>query len=361
MDISELKGEFASKIEGKSLHDDIENWNACLASVNNNRYVSTAYKASTVEYQKAYFETSVEYFDCSSVLYRGGRPVGIWPVSLIREKNGNIVIGSNGSHIIEPLFTALPKAESQRSVIQNIIGALCEVAGMAGQQYITTQITILDEGSSQWQRKWMESGAKCINVTWCAFADLHLTIEEIQSRIRRTNKYSISKGKNEYDIKIYDSNDDLSYAFKEFHDLHTRISGRETRSQKTWDIEENSVRNNSIITGYDFLVFIRDKETGELAGAAAFICTPQTGIYSVAAYDRERFNKPVGHVVQAAAMDYMKGRGIRWYEIGERIYPSDIGSYEKLINIGNYKEGFATHMYPRITLQLDVNEYIRNC
>lgn len=65
-------------------------------------------------------------------------------------------------------------------------------------------------------------------------------------------------------------------------------------------------RGSSEQAGADFVIFIRDKLTGELAGSALFATTPQTGLYCVAAYDRERFSRPVGHIVQAVAMDYMK-------------------------------------------------------
>ena len=179
-------------------------------------------------------------------------------------------------------------------------------------------------------------------------------LAKTQNRIRRTNKYSIAKGQEEYDIELYDEKSpDLDEAFEEFHKMHSEVAGRETRSQATWDAQLDIIRESSAEKGRSFLVFIRDKATRQLAGSALFDTTPQTATYCVAAYDRTRFSKPVGHIVQAVAMEHMREKGIRWYEIGERNYPTDPGAYEKLVDIGHYKEGFATHFWPKVFVRLD--------
>ena len=43
--------------------------------------------------------------------------------------------------------------------------------------------------------------------------------------------------------------------------------------------------------------------------------------------------------------------------IGEQAYPSDEGSDPKLVNIGHYKEGFATHLFPRVFVELSCNDF----
>ena len=117
--------------------------------------------------------------------------------------------------------------------------------------------TILDDGGSQWIRKLMEHGASVSSVKWQAFVDLFLTQDEIQSRIRRTNKYSIAKGQDTYDIEIFDENcSNLNEVFDEFHKMHREISGRETRSQLTWDIQKRIVSEGSEYSGKSFLIFI---------------------------------------------------------------------------------------------------------
>ena len=152
----------------------------------------------------------------------------------------------------------------------------------------------------------------------------------------------------------------LEAAFEEFHKMHCEVAGRETRSQATWDEELKIIRESAPEKGRSFMVFIRDKATKQLAGSALFDTTPQTGTYCVAAYDRSRFSKPVGHIVQAVAMEHMRSLGVRWYEIGDRDYPADPGAYEKLIDIGHYKEGFATHFFPRLYAKLSREDFQAN-
>ena len=359
MIIDNIGAFISSKLDAKLLCEDRENWIKCLKSMDHSLFVPLQYKPSFIEYQRDYNKDIFEeYQDISMVLYRGGIAVGIWPLCIFCD-NGVYRFGSLGMPVMQPLFAFLKKADAQRRVIQNILHALCSCmleSGLEFESSISSQIAVMEKGTGQWQRKWMEEGARCVKTSWWTYVDLGLSNEEIQSRIRRTNKYSIAKGEDDYNIEIYDSDNgrNLDDVFAEFHRLHRNVSGRETRSQLTWDRQKEAVRENNDDVGWDFVVFIRDKRTGVLAGCALFCTTPQTGLYSVAAYDRERFSKPVGHIVQAAAMDYMRKKGIRWYEIGERVYPGDENSNLKLCNIGNYKEGFATHFYPKIVMKMDV-------
>ena len=354
--ISETAAEIFRSIECRPLAEDEENWNRCLAAIDREEYVPLQYKPSYLRYQELYFKDVYEGFrDVSMVLYRGGKPAGIWPVCIYL-KDGKAQFCSAESALLGPLFPFLPKAESQRSVIENCLNALMKIP--EADELLCAE-TVTDRGGSQWIRKLMEHGARPQAPKWVAFTDLNLPQEEIQSRIRRTNKYSVAKGQNEYDIELYDENSPgLDAAFEEFHRMHSEVAGRETRSQATWDIERDNVLENTKGTGRSFLIFIRDKESRRLAGSALFDSTPQTGLYCVAAYDRSRFSKPVGHIVQAVAMEHMRESGIRWYEIGERNYPGDAGAYDKLVDIGHYKEGFATHFFPKTFVRINREEFM---
>ena len=349
--LNEAAAEIRRRIECKPLSEDPENWYKCLEAMDRNTYVPLQYKPGFLKYQEAYFRDVYEGFrDISMVLYRGGRPVGIWPVCIYL-KDGKIQFCTAESALLGPLFPFLPKAEGRRSVIGNCLNALLEIP--EADELLCAE-TVTEQGGSQWVRVLMEHGGKAQPPKWEVFADLGLPQEEIQNRIRRTNKYSIAKGQEEYAIELYDEKSpDLDGAFEEFHRMHSEVAGRETRNRTTWDVQREIIRESSAEKGWSFLVFIRDKATRQLAGSALFDTTPQTGIYCVAAYDRSRFSKPVGHIVQAVAMEHMREKGIRWYEIGERNYPADAGAYDKLVDIGHYKEGFATHFWPKVFVKID--------
>ena len=349
-DLKEIVKAIQDKIECKPVTEDLENWNRCLAAIDKTTYVSWNYKPSVLRYQEAYFKAAFEEcMDMSVVLYRGGRAVGIWPIMIFR-KDGKLTYGTAGEPLRRPMFPFLEKAEGRRAVIENALDAL---AGIPEVESFLCCETVMDSGGSQWVRKLMERGGTALPPVWQVFADLSLSNEEIHARIRRTNKYSIAKGQGDYDIRIYDeTSPDLDEAFEAFHRMHSEVAGRETRPQSTWDIQKEIIRESCPEKGWSFLVFIRDRQTGQLAGSALFNTTPQSGFYCVAAYDRSRFAKPVGHIVQAVAMERMREKGVRWYEIGERIYPTDPGVYEKLLAIGHYKEGFATHFFPKVLIRM---------
>ncbi len=356
--MEEIASSVWEKLECRPMAEDEENWNRCLAAMDRDACVPLDYKPGYIRYQAAYFRDVYEGFrDISVVLYRGGKPVGVWPLCVYR-KDGRTCFCSAKSALLGPLFPFLPKAEGQRAVIEGCLAALLAAPG--AEELLCCE-TVMDRGATQWIRKVMEHGGKPLPPRWGVFADLNLSQEEIQARIRRTNKYSIARGQADYDIELWDeTSEGLDAAFEEFHRMHCEVAGRETRSQATWDEELRIIRDSSPEKGRSFLVFIRDKATGRLAGSALFDATPRTGTYCVAAYDRSRFSKPVGHIVQAVAMERLRACGVRWYEIGDRDYPADEGAYEKLIDIGHYKEGFATHFFPRIYATLDRESFVNN-
>ena len=345
--------------ECRLLSEDEGNWLKFLAAMDRNGYVPVQYKPGFLRYQETYFkDVYEEYRDVSLVLYRGGRPAGIWPLSAYAQ-DGKIRFRTGDSPaVLGPLFPFLPKAEGQRAVIESCMQA---VFSLPETDELECAETVTEPGTGPWIRKAMEHGGTVSKTIWEAFADLNLTPEEIQARIRRTNKYSVAKGQSEYDIEVHDEHSpDLDKAFSEFHRMHREVAGRETRSQATWDAQKAIIRENSAETGRSFLIFIRDKASGQLAGSALFDATPQTGFYCVAAYDRSRFAKPVGHIVQAVAMEEFRRDGIRWYEVGERAYPGDPGSYDKWVDIGHYKEGFATHLFPKVFVKVTKENFFQH-
>ena len=82
-------------------------------------------------------------------------------------------------------------------------------------------------------------------------------------------------------------------------------------------------------------------------GGGFFACSRDQGVYNVGAYDRALFSEPLGHVVQFRAIEEMKNRGLRWYKIGLRCYPQEPNVNEKLVSIGEFMQGFSTHLYPQ--------------
>ena len=189
--------------------------------------------------------------------------------------------------------------------------------------------------ASDWHSAIMKIGAT-VRAHHELFIDLEMELSAIRSNFRKSYKPLINKAKTLWQCRIVDENFDT--AFEKFRDLHILVAGRETRSQKTWDLLEEAVEN-----GDGFIVFLEDA-SNQLIGAALFYHSATDAVYSVAAYDRDYFDKPVGHLVQMTAITHLKDIGIRNYRLGYRPYPGDSPEpNEKELNIGFFKEGFSSH------------------
>ena len=126
------------------------------------------------------------------------------------------------------------------------------------------------------------------------------------------------------------------------------VSGRITRNNLTWDKQYQMIK-----LGQAFLITLHGTKDGKLVGCGFFQHTKDEGMYAVAAYDRTLFNKPLGHVVQQAAIEHMKTLGLKWYKLGDRLYANNsISASKKEIDISIFKEGFSTNMMPRFELKL---------
>lgn len=347
----------SAQIDCKLIWEDQDTWNELVSQV---KTAQVQYKAFHLKYQESYFkEINESYGDTSIVIYRGGQAVGVWPLCVWQE-GGTLYIGSAGispkGSILPPLLPGLQKAESQRKVFQLCISSLSAYYRSHGGRELYFCETVMDAGVSRWHQILMERGGKCVKVTHHLYTDMSLSMSEIQAKMRRTNKYSIAQGEKDYLIDLYDENfENIAEIVEEFRHLHITISGRETRSKETWEMQKLCIEHGSDQIGHSFVIFIRDKHTRVLAGAALFDATPSCAYYCVAAYDRSRFSKPVGHIVQAAAMMKLKEYGVRWYELGERPYITDDAVTQKLLDIGHYKEGFATNCFLKLYTSLEIN------
>lgn len=176
------------------------------------------------------------------------------------------------------------------------------------------------------------------------YVDLRKPICEIRASFRKSYKSLVNCGLRLWSVEVLESDDSQIWA--DFKALHFQAAERKTRSEESWSVQHKMLRE-----GEAFLIHLRDP-SGKMVGAGFFEFTHDEGGYSVAAYKRELFDKPLGHVVQMRAIEEFQKRGLRWYKIGARPYAHDIPRpTEKEISIAQFKQGFATHCFPCFTLQ----------
>ena len=112
-----------------------------------------------------------------------------------------------------------------------------------------------------------------------------------------------------------------------------------------FDLIKEQIKNKEA-----FLVTVRDES--KLIGAGFFNYTRDMGMYSVAAYKRELFDRPIGHAVQMIAIEKLKELGCKTYYLGQKA-TSGL-STEKEISISHFKEGFASNIVAQPNLQVTI-------
>lgn len=307
-------------------------------------YVPVEYSSNVIDYYMSYYAPTLsEIEDLSVILFHNNQPSGIWPLSASKI-DGIWEIGSNGSLVMPPCFVMGLASKSAKVIIAKMQGVLDSFSEKFGCGFWESSISFSETSSiSDWHDRILRRGGLC-TLQYEMYLDLSRDLIEIKSAFRKSYKALINTGSRMWQIGVMvDEGRDV---WDEFRQLHLFVSGRATRSLDSWDRQYHAICN-----GGAFLVYLRN-EVGRMVGGGLFQITRDEGLYAVGVYDRNLFDKPLGHVVQYRAIEEMKRRGLRWYKLGARPYPSDHPTpSEKVLSIADFKQGFSSHTFPRYLIR----------
>lgn len=301
-----------------------------------------AYLRSELDYQSAYMRCFTERnVDLSVLFYQNKKPVGIWPLSL-QKKDGLWFFMTNQGPVLPPRFIHEVSDKWQKRFISDALSALRSFFQQAADKICSSwQSNILLEtnelgGGTAWRRNLLEAGGVAVPQHEL-YLDLSLDLSQIHGLIRKSFRSLINEGERQWKVEIHEQvSHELFDAFRLFHQ---QVAGRVTRSQETWDLQEQTVNAHEGV-----LLTSRD-DHGDLIGASLFSISRDEAVYGVGVYDRSLFDKPISHVLQWEAIKYFKTKGIKWYKVGRRFYPVDRPKpTEKELSISYFKEGFASHL-----------------
>ena len=337
LEVTKLAQLFAQLgLEVKPAQSALEEWDQVLGAAAD---VPVAYTLSMVGFLSEYIaEKSDEFHDLSVVIYHDNKAAAVWPLC-IRQTHGTWICGSNAGNVISPLFAAWVARKSQKSILRKSSAAITEICWMYASSTWSACTFLGPQGASLWHRRVMEDGGIIQSIQHLMYVDLSLELDAIKVYFRDSYKNLITQGLKRWSVEVLTAVSPRG--FEEFKNLHEAIAGRVTRSKRSWDLQEQAINNSQA-----FLVTLRDGGY-KMIGGGLFHVSRVQGLYAVAAYDR---NLPLGHVVQWKAIEHMKTLGLRWYRIGERPFREDGRNTAKQVNIGRFKEGFATHIF----LELEV-------
>ena len=323
-----------------------DNWNATLDLI---PYAPVYYTNTSIDYQIAYQQGhGGSWQDISVLLYWDHKPVAIWPIS-ISSKGTITEFSSHGLAVLPPLFKKGLATKTVKALVRKCMHFATALARATRiESWHSGESFGNISGLSEWHTITMAAGA-VPTLQHELYLNLSPEMKTIKSGIRDSFRSLISAGTRYWDIGILTGVSPSIW--EEFKTLHLAVAGKITRSTETWELQFQNISS-----GASFLVYLRN-QMGQMVGGGFFSTSRDEGQYSVGAYDRSLFDKPLGHVVQYRAIEEMRGRGIRWYKLGARPYLSDIPiPTDKEMSISDFKQGFASHIFPRYCLRHNITE-----
>ncbi len=300
---------------------------------------TSAYSSYATLYEQGHGK---EWIARTIILLIDGKPAGFWQIACGSNSEGSFSFSTN-----RPVLPPILSEKCGEKIGKKFTLACLRFAGALAKEFgqsswISEESRLSADGFSDWHIKSIGE-ASHVEVRHELCVDLSLTTEAIWTTIRHSFKSLIREAESHWQVDLHSEISQSSW--DEVKQLHMQVSGRQTRSDDTW--EKNRAEINS---GRAFAITLRSTE-GTLVGGALFNHTKDEGTYSTGVYDRTMFDKPIGHIAQWRAIQEFKKRGVRWYKIGIRPVPSDYPSPSlKEISIGHFKSGFATHIFPRYVI-----------
>ncbi len=286
---------------------------------------SSAFQHSSYFYHPSMMAYSDEYFN--------------------QPKNLSFAIFNNGRQIAEVLFTIMPNEQlgyfsapvgvfvdtnlmnSDRAEIVTIITK--ELAVIARNEKINKILLRESEANIDLQKfKLIETTEQ--QTAWC---DLSETEEDLLRHMRKSYRSLINWGRRELKLQIIDkANPDLE-AFNLFKAFHIQVAGRQTRSDKSWQLQYDAIQ-----AGHSYLIMARLEN--RLVAGSLVICGDDEAYYGVGVNDRELFHdkKGIGHWPLVAAIFESKKRGYKTFNLGH-VGPNFANDKER--DIGFFKKGFS--------------------
>lgn len=331
-----------SKLKYILRRDDPSSWDIVF---NQLEYKPLDYLNWMIDYEfKKHIQNYVEILDQSIVILSDNKPVGIWPI-LICEKDSSLNFFSGDEHISPPVFIENCPMKTIKKCYSEVFGIIKNLHKVSKNKNWTCLLPF--EGKlaiSDWHSLCLSKGMTT-KVRYNLYVQLDENLEYIKKLFRKSYKPLIGVAEKSWNIEIHKKNisEDI---WSDFKSLHSEVSGKVTRSDETWNIQYENIKTDKAF----FISLTNDSL--KMVGGAFFEFTEDEGRYKSAAYDRNLFDKPLGHIIQYKAIEELKRRKIKFYKLGQRFYESDNPKpSEKEISISFFKEGFATLSVPQYVLE----------
>lgn len=309
--------------------------------IGNVKYVSPDYFPTWQAYQFEEFKCNIlDYRNVSLFFTYHNRLIAYWPLHFWIDKKNKLNYDSNFKAVLPPIFVADLNVSDKQKIQKKIFNCFENflLDSHAGDVFFEFPAGI-DSQFDHWYSLSLNRSVEA-SVKNEIGVDLHQDIKVIRSNIRKSYRSLINKPGN---LQIQILPTCTADQWTDFHLLHQFVAGFKTRSDETWKLQFEMVRNNEA-----FLVQVRDADA-RLLGGAFIRHSKNEGIYGSGVYDRRFSNLSLGHLAQWAAIQHLKVLGVTYHKLGIKSEPTEI---KKMLDISKFKQGFGNLISPVITNRL---------
>ena len=275
--------------------------------------------------------------DLSLIGYFNKEPVVLFPFSIC-SKDNIFQLSSYGLPILAPLF----KDELNNKIKEKLSLTFYEILQNIALYYKietwTSAESFLNNLNKSFWNKISEKMGDKIHIINEGYINLTKSLEEILRHLKK-KKILVDINRASTLWKVEAKNNVSFKEWDEFKNLHLEVSGKQTRSNKTWESQLKDINDNKAL-----IIFLYNSD--KLIGGAMYRFSNTTALYAIGAYDRKLFPKPVSHLAHFIAIKELKQKNIKWLKMGDIPNISDHNNpSEKEISIGLFKKKFSTDIF----------------
>lgn len=160
--------------------------------------------------------------------------------------------------------------------------------------------------------------------------------EAIRRGLRDSYRSLVNWGRKQMVMTYINRDNPDRTQFDAFAAFHSRIAGAGARAADYWSVIWEDVAHGRAELSLGRLA------DGSLVAGTLTAFAGEWAYYASGVYDRDRFEKPLGHWPVFDAMVRAGQQGISRYDLGE-VFPRGAAS-EKEVQIGFFKKGFTDHI-----------------
>ena len=297
------------------------------------------YQLPIIEYYKL---LSRDVNDQSFILLDSDNPIAIC-VLIFENVNGTMQASmSNGSYLPTPLFHKELSEKQLRSLEEFLLEEIKDRLAKFKVNRLFVKYDVLSVGIEQLEDQMFSRLGGLDVSSYHHIIDLELPDEVIWEQFRHSSKSIINRGLKTYEFKVYDKSNYTDTIGVRHRLLHHKTAGRITRPILTFEKMYSWVEEGC---GLMFEQLLNDQVVQMIFVALG----KKTAVGASAADDPDiDIVVPMTHSMNYFIFQETKRRGIRYYDLGETAFRSNMFSLftEKELKINYFKRGFSTRSYP---------------